>query len=298
MTSSQLKSELAGGHSLSFSQVSFSPEDVYRAGTLAQDIILRKLLLREATIQLALVAEQERYTFPVATVTGTVAGTPARLTLTGHVFHTGDEVYVASVGGTTGVNGIRTVTKVDANTISLDGTTGTGAWTSGGKVYHRLYSAAFIPPEGIRLISGDDSGRVLTKKTQVDVDMLRTELGEGDGGMLYFWEEVRMPAAIGIINVPAADCLAKVHAYFGALPCEALSETVDPLVPDNFEMDRLLIIGARALMYEKLALKNIKAAGDAKAASDMFGASLRLYSKSSGASHRAESNDPGEGIRW
>lgn len=61
---------------------------------------------------------------------------PLRLTITGHGLTTGAAVYIAGVGGTTELNGAwYDITKVDDDTISLDGidgTSGYSAYTSGG----------------------------------------------------------------------------------------------------------------------------------------------------------------------
>ena len=72
------------------------------------------------------------------TVTGCTlpSGNPVRLTVTAHPFSTGDSLYVADVGGITpSLDDTYDITKVDANTISLDGTDGddySGPYTSGG----------------------------------------------------------------------------------------------------------------------------------------------------------------------
>lgn len=79
-------------------------------------------------------------------VGGITQASPGVVTVTAHGFLTGDEVYFASVGGMTEVNGqFYLVVKVDANTFTLtdvDGnaidTTAFGAFTSGGTVA-RIY---------------------------------------------------------------------------------------------------------------------------------------------------------------
>lgn len=55
-----------------------------------------------------------------------------RLTVTGNGLTTGDIVIVESVGGVTAANGTWTVTVIDANTIDLQGSTFSSAYTSGG----------------------------------------------------------------------------------------------------------------------------------------------------------------------
>lgn len=58
-----------------------------------------------------------------------------RLTVVAHGCSTGDDVYSHSIGGVTGANGDFAVTVVDADNIDLQGSTFSGAYTSGGKIY-------------------------------------------------------------------------------------------------------------------------------------------------------------------
>lgn len=66
------------------------------------------------------------------TITAASNASPIVLTITAHGLATGDRVTVASVGGNTAANGDWVVTRVDADTFSLDGSTGNSAYTSGG----------------------------------------------------------------------------------------------------------------------------------------------------------------------
>ncbi len=65
-------------------------------------------------------------------ITGATVATPSVITSVAHGFTTGQVVVVASVGGTTTVNGTWVITVLTADTFSLNGSTGTGAYTSGG----------------------------------------------------------------------------------------------------------------------------------------------------------------------
>jgi hypothetical protein len=58
-----------------------------------------------------------------------------RLTITSHGWQTGDDVFVAGVGGVTAANGDWGITRIDANTVDLQGSTFGGAYTSGGTAY-------------------------------------------------------------------------------------------------------------------------------------------------------------------
>ena len=49
-----------------------------------------------------------------------------------HQFQTGDQALIAGVGGNTAANGVWTITRISNNSFSLNGSTGNGAYTSGG----------------------------------------------------------------------------------------------------------------------------------------------------------------------
>lgn len=66
-------------------------------------------------------------------ITGAVThGGLIQLTVTGHGLTTNQLVIVAGVGGTTEANGLWRVTVINANTIDLQGSVFTNAYTSGG----------------------------------------------------------------------------------------------------------------------------------------------------------------------
>jgi len=65
-------------------------------------------------------------------ITGATNAAPIVITSVAHGLSTGNRVKVASVGGNTAANGSFTVTRLTADTYSLDGSTGNGAYTSGG----------------------------------------------------------------------------------------------------------------------------------------------------------------------
>src|SRR5262245_51009020 len=72
------------------------------------------------------------------TITGATNASPIVITSTAHGLSTGDRVTVASVGGNTNANGDWTVTRIDANTFSLDGSSGNATYTSGGTASRQL----------------------------------------------------------------------------------------------------------------------------------------------------------------
>lgn len=73
-----------------------------------------------------------------ATVTGSVAITaatnasPIQITSAAHGLATGASITLTGVGGNTAANGSWSITVVDANNFTLNGSTGNGAYTSGG----------------------------------------------------------------------------------------------------------------------------------------------------------------------
>lgn len=68
-------------------------------------------------------------------VTAATNTTPIQVTTsTAHGLATGQSVYIAGVGGNTGANGFFVVTVVDSTHVILNGSSGTGAYTTGGTV--------------------------------------------------------------------------------------------------------------------------------------------------------------------
>jgi hypothetical protein len=82
------------------------------------------------------------------TITGASKANPCVITKASHPYSTGDEIYVAGIVGMTELNDRTfTITKIDANSYSLDGVNSTGytTYTSGGtaaRTYVRIDSAA------------------------------------------------------------------------------------------------------------------------------------------------------------
>lgn len=65
-------------------------------------------------------------------ITGATNVSPIVITSVAHGLSTGSRVNISGVGGNTAANGTFTITRVSADTFSLDGSTGNGAYTSGG----------------------------------------------------------------------------------------------------------------------------------------------------------------------
>jgi hypothetical protein len=72
------------------------------------------------------------YPSSALTITAATNASPIVVTSTAHGLSTGMVVTVASVGGNTAANGTFVITRVTADTFSLNGSTGNSAYTSGG----------------------------------------------------------------------------------------------------------------------------------------------------------------------
>lgn len=79
-------------------------------------------------------------------VTGATNASPIVITSVAHGLTTGMSVTVASVGGNTAANGVFTITKVSADTFSLDGSTGNAPYTAGGTWRTAGYYSCSITP--------------------------------------------------------------------------------------------------------------------------------------------------------
>lgn len=66
------------------------------------------------------------------TVTGATNASPIVITSANHNLYDGMRVTISGVLGNTAANGTFVVTRIDANTFSLNGSTGNGSYTSGG----------------------------------------------------------------------------------------------------------------------------------------------------------------------
>lgn len=65
-------------------------------------------------------------------ITGATNASPIEITSAGHGLQTGNIVKITGVTGNTAANGTFVVTRTGANTFTLDGSTGNGAYVDGG----------------------------------------------------------------------------------------------------------------------------------------------------------------------
>src|SRR5574344_739128 len=91
-------------------------------------------------------------------ITAASNATPIVITATAHGFNTGDKVYITGVGGNTAANGTWVVTRLTADTFSLNGSAGNGTYTSGGTVrkanFKWSYKNGGKAPTSYSIISG------------------------------------------------------------------------------------------------------------------------------------------------
>ena len=97
---------------------------------------------------------------PVRDVTAATNNSPIKITAVGHGFSTGDKVFISGVTGNTAANGGWTITKVDADKFTLNGSTGNANFISGGTVYS--FTAIPKSPNGNAIATGTGiTGRIL-----------------------------------------------------------------------------------------------------------------------------------------
>ncbi len=80
-------------------------------------------------------------------ITGATNASPIVFTSPNNGLANGATVSIGGVVGNTAANGTFTITKIDANTFSLNGTTGNGAYTSGGLWAYNPTSTSYIDPK-------------------------------------------------------------------------------------------------------------------------------------------------------
>lgn len=79
-------------------------------------------------------------------ITGATNTSPIVITSANHGLTTGQRVTISGVGGNTNANGTFTITRVDANTFSLNGSAGNAGYTTGGTWSTTgLYSKTITP---------------------------------------------------------------------------------------------------------------------------------------------------------
>jgi hypothetical protein len=259
MTTAQLIGYVQRYHYFAEKRINVGPDTVYLAGSWSQNEICSSLMPLEKKITLTTVASQEQYQYSPGTVTGGTATTPIRLTVTAHPFSTGDMVYISGIVGLTGASGWFTITKIGANTIELDDSIGGGSWTSGGTVYHGLSAAV-----DIKLIARAETpfGTIKRKIIHTIEDergYFANDAGEQitDGKLVSYDIIYDNPIVLSFQPEPAAAETLKLIIWRRPLPTEALSSSVNPILPTQF--DKLLYRATLCQVFEILQLDDPQA---------------------------------------
>lgn len=103
------------------------------------------------------------------TISGATNASPIVITCTGHGYSTGDTVVIASILGNLEANGTWEITVIDTNTFSLNGSTGSGAWTSGGSARLRTNTRVALASPVTQNIASTGGGRSAWTAATVDV---------------------------------------------------------------------------------------------------------------------------------
>jgi hypothetical protein len=87
-------------------------------------------------------------TYPSKPITNATNAIPIVITSASHGLTTGNKIAVVNVGGNGAAKGTFSVTVIDANTFSLDGSAGSGAYTRGGEWFLALPDACGLAFSG------------------------------------------------------------------------------------------------------------------------------------------------------
>lgn len=246
MTSQTLVDLIAGYRWFGQSKVSVQSSAIYAAANLIQTELLARLQLLERKGSLTLVSGQQDYSFSPVAITGATGNgiSPIALTCAVHYFQTGDTVTVAGIAGNTAANVRGTVTRIDSSHFSLDGTTGNGAYGSGGSAYHCLLEASQIKDDILRT---SPSYRKIRRRTYQWIQENYPAYASSDGttpqpfpatdDVNWFYERMGQTGlAIGFLGLPNASMLTEFMYYRVPIPtAEDISDTVNPIFPSLYD---------------------------------------------------------------
>ena len=104
-------------------------------------------------------ANNGTYVYSNASITGATEADPIVITSTAHGLATKDVVNISGVLGNRTANGTFRITKVDANSFSLDNTSGSGSYTSGGTWTYSLFTMEFLAADMVIVGSSIGAGQ-------------------------------------------------------------------------------------------------------------------------------------------
>lgn len=245
MTTSELIDRVQSFKLFRQDKVSFNSGELYTPANDAQNFILTSLRVIEGKCNLALAADQERYSFSTMTVSDASNASPIVITTTeDHPYNTGDTVILNGILGNTAANGRFTVTKVSDTTFSLDDSSGDGAYTSGGYAYHALQSAYEV--FRIRKTIGGLLVKVPAAEFEQDRDNFGTSSAAAE--VQRYMEIFEEDYTIGFQGTPSAAMTVECFYYRIPLPHERIAASVNPILPGY--CDRALYYGTLKYLLE------------------------------------------------
>ena len=246
MLTSDLLDRIQGNHMFGETKTNVSPDDVYRAAIFCQKEICEDLPVLEGVCGLEFVANQERYQYQTATISGTTGIGVSPIVLTtaaNHGFQTNDSVSIDNVLGNTAANGHWQITVLSPTTFSIN-TTGNGAWTT---------VNATLTPTAIHLLTAAVTVKLIRfpvspygwlrkiSQRRAERDRIPYMNGANPNMVTRYYEIQTNPITIGIQGVPTTNVQAEVTYQRRPLSTEDISATVNPLLPSQY--DKLLYMG-------------------------------------------------------
>lgn len=141
------------------------------------------------------------------TITGATNATPIEITLAGHGYANGTTVYISGVGGNTAANGKWIITSTGANTFTLDGSVGNGAYTAGGRVEYvwaTSYAGIYLSRDGGESWTLQKDCTATNRPKKLDMIDYQTGYAAGYNGAVWkttdggtTWTDVGHGVAIG-----------------------------------------------------------------------------------------------------
>jgi flagellar capping protein FliD len=231
-------------------KITIAPADVYAAADDAQRELCSECELLEREIRIALVANQETYSFSVKTVTSVAqaVGGEAVLTIGSHDFQTGDVVWVANVGGD--CNGKKTLTRINSTSVSLDGTSDVPNYSGSlGTVEH--YLSSVVRPRGMRGIIVNSAGAIskIIKRDGEEIQVNKTNLTTDAAKPLYFTMRYSETAEAILQPTPDTTYTFVFNAYCKPFEAQRPSSTVNPALSSDY--DSALYWGTLAHVIEQ-----------------------------------------------
>lgn len=249
MTTSELIDRVQNYKIFKQDKISFNPDEIYTPANDAQNFLLTSLRMVEGKGYLGLAAEQETYQFSTKTISGATNASPIVITTTeDHGYNTGDTVIIDSVAGNTAANGTFQITSISDTTFSLDGSTGNGAYTSGGYSYHTLQRA-------FEVFQAKKTGSYYGYLIKKDIDVIeqdREQFGDTSAPdeVQRYYESFQENYLFGVQGIPNAAMTLQLSYYRLPLSFERIADGVNPILPAL--ADRALYYGTVKYLLEDM----------------------------------------------